>query len=101
MVEVSCLNLEDLKQCKSDGVGMGWGGGGEGAQGKKESATSFIKSLLGASVPPGAESDFWPTMLIRDQRGYQNIWFWWEPLRCLPSSDMFYKPSCSSVTMGT
>ena len=27
-----------------------------------ESCTPFVKSLLGASAPPGAESDFRPTM---------------------------------------
>ena len=36
------------------------GGGGE-------SPTPFIKSLLGAAIPPGAESDFWPAVL-----GYQK-----------------------------
>ena len=45
----------------------------KGGKERGESATSFIKSLLGASVPPGGECDFWPTMLIRDQRGYQKI----------------------------
>ena len=37
-----------------------------------ESPIPFIKSLLSASVPPGAESDFWPTMLSREQKGYEN-----------------------------
>ena len=32
---------------------------------KKESPTSFMKSLLGASVSPGAESDLWPPKLSR------------------------------------
>ena len=31
-----------------------------------ESCTPFVKSLLGASAPPGAESDFRPTMSGRD-----------------------------------
>ena len=37
-----------------------------------ESPIPFIKSLLSASVPPGAKSDFWPTMLSREQKGYKN-----------------------------
>ena len=37
-----------------------------------ESPIPFIKSLLSASVPPGAKSDFWPTMLSREQKGYEN-----------------------------
>ena len=37
-----------------------------GKNGETESRTPFIKSLLGASVSPGAESDFWPTMPSRE-----------------------------------
>ena len=37
-----------------------------------ESRTPFVKNLLRASVPPGAESDFWPTMPSREQRGYKK-----------------------------
>ena len=33
---------------------------------REESPTPFIKSLLGASVPPGGESDFRPTNQICD-----------------------------------
>ena len=46
--------MEDLKQSKSDGeIGGGGGGGvGGGGDGKTESRTPFVKSLLGASVPP-------------------------------------------------
>ena len=32
----------------------------------------FVKSLLGASVPSVAESDLWPTLPSREQRGYQE-----------------------------
>ena len=39
---------------------------------ERERSTSFIKSLLVASVLPGTESDFWPTVLSREQRRYQN-----------------------------
>ena len=40
--------------------------------GETESCAPFVKSLLGASVPPRAESDFWPTMPSREQMGYQK-----------------------------
>ena len=43
---------------------LGGGGGG--------SPTLLIKYLLGAPVLPGAESNFWPTMLSRGQRGYKK-----------------------------
>ena len=43
-----------------------------GKNGETESGTPFLKNLLGASVPPGAESHFWPTMPSREQRGYQK-----------------------------
>ena len=47
---------------------------GEGRERRKEieeeSRSPFIRGLLDASVPPGAESDFWPTMPSREQRGY-------------------------------
>ena len=59
--EALYLNLEDLKQNQSNG-----------RKGKKdrESHTPFTKSLLGTSVTPGTESDFWPTMsvLVNDKQ---------------------------------
>ena len=53
--EALYLDLENLKQSKSN-----WGGVG--------------CCLLGESVPllPGAESDFWPTLLSREQWSYQK-----------------------------
>ena len=44
---------------------------------KESRPPPFIKSLLGASVPPPhpsppAKSDVWPTMLNREQKGYQK-----------------------------
>ena len=44
----------------------------EKKNGETEDRTPFIKSLFGASVSPGTESDVWPTMLSREQRGYQR-----------------------------
>ena len=60
-----------------------------------ESCTPFMKSLLSYWVHqflPGAESDFWPTMLSREQRGYHNyIGSCWGPLLCwLPRSDTHF-----------
>ena len=56
--------------------------------GETESCAPFVKSLLGASVPPRAEPDFWPTMPSREQMGYQKSLSWWGPLLCwLPRSD--------------
>ena len=51
-------------------------GGGKKVE-REESPTLFIKSLLGASVPPihpptHPRSDFWPTVLSREQRGYSK-----------------------------
>ena len=43
-----------------------------GEEEKRERPTPFIESLFGASFPPVAESDFWPTMLSREQQGYQK-----------------------------
>ena len=40
--------------------------------GETERRTPFVKSLLGVSVPPGTESDVWPTLPSREQRGYQK-----------------------------
>ena len=57
------LDLEDLKQSKSDGGNL---------KDKKESPTPFTKSLLGASVLPGAESDFWPTLPNREQSVFKT-----------------------------
>ena len=45
-------------------------GGGGGGNGETESCTPFIKSLLGASL--GVESDLWPMMPSRGQKGYQK-----------------------------
>ena len=36
-----------------------------GEEREKRSPTSFMESLLGASVSPGAESDLWPPELSR------------------------------------
>ena len=53
---------------------------GEGRERRKkieeESRSPFIRGLLDASVPPGAESDFWPTMPSREQRGDPKSDFW-------------------------
>ena len=62
------LDLEDLKESKSEGERDQT----KKKEQKRESPTPFIKSLLGASVPPRAKSNFWPTMPSREQRGYQK-----------------------------
>ena len=36
----------------------------------EESPAPFMKNLLGAPVPLRAESNFWPTVLNREHRGY-------------------------------
>ena len=59
VVEVLYLDLEDLKQSKSDRSR-------KREERERERATPFIKSLLGASVPPRTESDFWPTLPSRE-----------------------------------
>ena len=58
------MDLEDLKQSKLTEKNY--------TNGEAESRTPFINSLLGASVPAGAESDLWPTLTSREQRGYQK-----------------------------
>ena len=65
------VDLESLKQSKSDG-GIGMGGGEENEKERRESPTPFIKSLLDASVPPRAKSDYWLSVLSREERGYQK-----------------------------
>ena len=67
--EALYLDLEDLKQSDS------WGEGKKAE--REESPTLFIKSLLGTSVPPThapthPRSDFWPTVLSREQWGYSK-----------------------------
>lgn len=42
------------------------------ARERKKSPTLLIKCLLGVPVLPGAQSDFWPTVLSRGRRGYQK-----------------------------
>ena len=62
------VDLEDLKQSKSDG------GIFVLFFGETESHTPFIKEPNGCIISPPrpAESDVWPTMPSREQRGYQN-----------------------------
>ena len=61
------LDLEDLKESKSKG---------ERERSNKKEGTkksySLHKKPIGCISPPGAESDFWPTMLHREQGSYQK-----------------------------
>ena len=60
-VEALYLNLEDLKQSKSDG----WEGGGGGGE------IYSLKNMLGAFAL--GESDCWPTMFNSQQRVIKNL----------------------------
>ena len=41
-------------------------------EGKKKESCSLKAPVGCSSAPPGAQSDFWPTVLSRGQRGYQK-----------------------------
>ena len=49
-------------------MGGGRGGGGKGKKERRKS--DFLR--IGCITTPGAESEFWPALLSREQRGYQK-----------------------------
>ena len=72
------LDLEDLKQSNLKGEGGGgvgrWGGQGRKSNSYRKEPIGCISSPPTPTHPPlpGTESDVWPTMPSREQRGYQK-----------------------------
>ena len=101
IVEVLYLDLEDLKQSKSDG-GAGWVGGGGGGNGETESRTPIIKSLLGASVPPEPNPMFGPQSQAESRGAIKNLILVGTIIMLVALvRHVFHYLSSSSVTTGT